>query len=111
MRYDHVHMKGVTLDVMEESHVEGGMRKEKICRCLRKSMRKTILTKNPLILRRRMKSSSLSKRGLITFHMDQQIKIPYSSIDWVDRNNFGVKNVGGEEFNFCYNFFLGLTLY
>ena len=32
-------------------------------------------------------------------------KIPYSSIDWVDRDTFGVKNVGGEEFNFCNNFF------
>ena len=25
-------------------------------------------------------------------------KIHYSSIDWVDRDTFGVKNVGGEEF-------------
>ena len=28
-------------------------------------------------------------------------KIPYSSIDWVDRGTFEVKNAGGEEFNFC----------
>ena len=33
-------------------------------------------------------------------------KIPYSSIDWVDRDTFGVKNVGDEEFNFCNNFFV-----
>ena len=28
-------------------------------------------------------------------------KGPYSSIDWVDRDTFGVKNMGGEGFNFC----------
>ena len=33
-------------------------------------------------------------------------KIPYSSIDWVDRDTFEVKNVGGEEFNFCNKFVL-----
>ena len=35
-------------------------------------------------------------------------KIPYSSIDWVDRDTFEVKNVGDEEFHFC-NKFLFLT--
>ena len=33
-------------------------------------------------------------------------KIPYSSSDWVDRNTFGMKTVGGEEFNFCNKFFV-----
>ena len=33
-------------------------------------------------------------------------KIPYSSIDWVDRDTFEVKNVGGKEFNFFNNFVL-----
>ena len=33
-------------------------------------------------------------------------KIPYSPIDWVDRDAFEVKKVGDEEFNFCNNFFL-----
>ena len=33
-------------------------------------------------------------------------KSAYSSIDWVDRDTFGVKNVGGEEFNFCNKFFI-----
>ena len=34
-------------------------------------------------------------------------KIPYSSIDWVDRDIFGVKNVEGEEFNFFNKCFVG----
>ena len=34
------------------------------------------------------------------------INIPYSSIDWVDRDTFGVNNVGGEEFNFCNKLFV-----
>ena len=33
-------------------------------------------------------------------------KIPYSSIDWVDRETFEVKKVGDEEFNFCNKFFV-----
>ena len=33
-------------------------------------------------------------------------KIPYSSIDWVDRDTLGVKIVGGEEINFCNKFFV-----
>ena len=51
-----------------------------------------------------------------TIKMDDHItygsanKIPYSSIDWVDRDTFGVKNVGGEEFNFCNNFFVGTDI-
>ena len=32
-------------------------------------------------------------------------KIPYSSIDWVDRDTFKLKKVGDEEFNFCNKFF------
>ena len=31
-------------------------------------------------------------------------KVPYSSIDWVDRGTFEVKKVGDEEFNFCNKF-------
>ena len=37
-------------------------------------------------------------------------KIHYSSIDWLDRDTFGVKNVGGEEFNFCNTFFVGTDI-
>ena len=33
-------------------------------------------------------------------------KIPYSSIDWVDRETFKVKKVGDEKFNFCNKFFV-----
>ena len=33
-------------------------------------------------------------------------KIPYSSIDWVDRNTLGMNTMGGKEFNFCYKFFV-----
>ena len=33
-------------------------------------------------------------------------KIPYSSIDWVDRDTFKVKKVGDEEFNFCNKVFV-----
>ena len=33
-------------------------------------------------------------------------KIPYSSIDWVDRNIFGIKTLGGKEFYFCNKFFV-----
>ena len=32
-------------------------------------------------------------------------KIPYSSIDWVDRDIFGMKTLGGKFFYFCNNFF------
>ena len=32
-------------------------------------------------------------------------KSPYSSIDWVDRNIFGMKTLGGKEFYFCNNCF------
>ena len=32
-------------------------------------------------------------------------KIPCSSIDWVDRDTLGIKDVGGKEFNFCNKFF------
>ena len=37
-------------------------------------------------------------------------KIPYSSIDWVDRDTFGMKTLGGEEFYFCNNFFVGTVI-
>ena len=33
-------------------------------------------------------------------------KILYSSIDWVDRNTFGIKTLGGKEFYFCNKFFV-----
>ena len=33
-------------------------------------------------------------------------KIPYSSIDWVDRDIFGMKTLGGKEFYFCNKFFV-----
>ena len=33
-------------------------------------------------------------------------KSPYSSIDWVDRNIFGMKTLGGKEFYFCNKFFV-----
>ena len=33
-------------------------------------------------------------------------KIPYSSIDWVDRDTLGMKIVGGKRFNFCNNVFV-----
>ena len=32
-------------------------------------------------------------------------KIPCSSIDWVDRDTLGIKDVGGKEFNFHNKFF------
>ena len=32
-------------------------------------------------------------------------KSPYSSIDWVDRDMFGMKTLGGKEFYFCNIFF------
>ena len=37
-------------------------------------------------------------------------KIPYSSIDWVDRDTLGMKTVGGKMFNFYNDFLLLLTL-
>ena len=37
-------------------------------------------------------------------------KIPYSSIDWVDRDTFGMKTLGGKEFYFCNNFFVGTVI-
>ena len=33
-------------------------------------------------------------------------KIPYSSIDWADRDTFKVKKVGDKEFKFCNKFFV-----
>ena len=33
-------------------------------------------------------------------------KIPYSSIDWVDRDTLGMKTVGAKKLNFCNNFFV-----
>ena len=37
-------------------------------------------------------------------------KIPYSSIDWVDRDTFGMKTLGGEAFYLCNNFFVGTII-
>ena len=34
-------------------------------------------------------------------------KGPYSFVDWVDRDPWGMKTVGGKEFNFCNKFFVG----
>ena len=33
-------------------------------------------------------------------------KIPYSSIDWVDKDTLGMNTVGGKEFNFCNKLFV-----
>ena len=47
-----------------------------------------------------------------TKNMDNHIpygsanKIPYSSIDWVDKDVFGMKTLGGKEFYFCNKFFV-----
>ena len=32
-------------------------------------------------------------------------KVPYASINWVDRDTLGMKTVGGKEFDFCNKFF------
>ena len=37
-------------------------------------------------------------------------KIPYSSIDWVDRDTFGMKTLGGESFYFCNKSFVGTII-
>ena len=37
-------------------------------------------------------------------------KIAHPFIDWVDRDIFGVKNVGPEEFNFFNKFFVGTEI-
>ena len=37
---------------------------------------------------------------------ESENKIPYSSIDWVDRDIFGMKTLGGKKFYFCNNFFV-----
>ena len=73
MRDDHVHMKGVNLDVMEESHVESGNEKRAYLHMLEKSCeednidqapieRKTILT-NALVARCCWKASGGKMEG------------------------------------------------
>ena len=44
----------------------------------------------------------------VSYHIPygSENKIPYSSIDWVDRNIFGMKTLGGKEFYFCNKFFV-----
>ena len=48
--------------------------------------------------------STINMADHITYGSEN--KIPYSSIDWVDRDTFKVKKVGDEEFNFCNKFFV-----
>ena len=97
-------MEGNVLGIMEEPHVEDSHEEGADLQVLVKSYMEENIGQ-ALSEDERKDEVSLSK-----INMDDHIpygsanKIPYSSIDWVDRDTLGMKTVGGKRFNFCNNF-------
>ena len=62
MRDDHVHMTRVTLDVMEESHVEGGNEKRVDLQMLKKSYEEDNIDQAPSEIEKKDEVFSIKKR-------------------------------------------------
>ena len=99
-------MEGSVLGIMEEPHVEDSHEGGADLQVLVKIYKEENLGQ-ALIDNERKDEVSLS-----LINMAEQIpygsenKSLYSSIDWVDRNIFGMKNLGGKEFYYAINFTL-----
>ena len=62
MRDDHVHMTRVTLDVMEESHVEGGNEKRVDLQMLKKSYEEDNIDQAPIHIEKKDEVFTIKKR-------------------------------------------------
>ena len=62
MRDDHVHMTGVTLDVMEEYHVEGGNEKRADLHMLEKNYEEDNIDQAPIEIEKKDEVFSIKKR-------------------------------------------------
>ena len=99
-------MEGNVLVLMEEPHVEDSHKEGADLQVLVKRYKEDNFGQSLIKVERKDEVLFSTRKRDDSIPHGSENKIPYSSIDWVDRDTFGVKNVGGEEFNFCNKFFV-----
>ena len=99
-------MEGNVLGIMEEPHVEdsheGGADLQVLVKIYEEENMGQELIENER--KDEVFLSLINKADQIPYGSEN--KILYSSIDWVDRNIFGMKTLGGKEFYFAIIFLL-----
>ena len=99
-------MEGNVLGIMEEPHVEdnheGGADLQVLVKIYEEENLGQALIENER--KDEVFLSLINMADQIPYGSEN--KSLYSSIDWVDRNIFGMKTLGGKEFYFCNNFFV-----
>ena len=98
-------MEGNVLGIMEEPHLEDNHEEGEDLQVLVKSYEEENVDQALIEVERKDEVffSTIKMSNHITYGSEN--KIPYSSIDWVDRDTFKVKKVRDEEFNFCIKVF------
>ena len=98
-------MEGNALGIKGKSHVEEGHEKRADSQMLGKSYEEDNMDQAPIEIKDKDEVFFSIRNMSDHFPYGTINKVPYSSINWVDRDNLGMKTMGGKEFNFLNEFF------
>ena len=99
-------MEANVLGIMEKPHVEENHEEGADLQVLVKSNEEEKIGQALIEVERKDELFFSTRKMADRIPYGSANKIPYSSIDWVNRDTFEVKKAGDEEYNFCNTFFV-----